>query len=60
MSQVIAEGVKGYRCSRCGCLFTIETEDINYESAHGIFGIGYYYVKCPQCSKRIKVEDSMP
>ncbi len=46
------------RCD-CGCEFQLEKEDrrrIRHYWHPGQTNEGYYYVGCPQCRKRVKLE----
>ncbi len=51
--KIIEKGEKQYECKCCGCKFIIDRMDINYEI--DIFNGGFYYVKCPQCHSKVKV-----
>lgn len=67
--EILKKGNKVYECAVCGCQFALDKRDIIYHY-RGIYGIGdmlfgdytskdYDYVFCPQCSKRVKVEQDI-
>lgn len=58
MSKIIEPGNTIYECKTCGCKFTIESKDINYEMATNfIMPNGYYYARCPQCRSKVKINN---
>ena len=60
MSKIIEKGQKEYECTCCGCKFVIDSvKDIKYSMATNTFYTnGYFYVNCPQCSLRIKLNNN--
>ena len=61
MIKIIKEGTrKTQQCENCGCLFSYDSEDIEYEaSCHLTQPIGGHreYIKCPQCHEQIILEE---
>ena len=65
MIKVIKEGTKQtITCEDCGCYFSFEEEDLKFmDYRNGTFqsGIKYgykKYVECPQCKKKICIEQT--
>ena len=57
MIKIIEHGtIEKKRCENCGCLFSYEKGDIEYNNTHCDVGeFGYKYVICPQCKAEIKL-----
>ena len=62
MATIIKKGDKTYNCGLCGCEFTIEHSDINWDDMamcyEGLFPYARECasVKCPQCKNRVVIE----
>lgn len=56
MIKIIEHGtIEKKRCEKCGCLFSYEKEDVEYNT-HCDFGeFSYKYVICPQCKEEIQL-----
>ena len=44
------------RCNNCGCRFTYDREDIQYDSTAEIGNMKNPHVICPQCKAIVKVK----
>ncbi len=50
MIKIIKKGTKQtVECERCGCLFSFDTNDINYGNQHD----PERTINCPQCTYKI-------
>lgn len=67
--EILKKGDKAYECVVCGCQFTLDKRDTIYHYC-GVYSVGdmllgdytskdYDYVFCPQCGKRVKVEQDI-
>lgn len=54
MIEIIKEGTKKIAtCTRCGCVYSYENEDIKtHDDIEYTLGSRYDYVNCPQCNKQ--------
>jgi hypothetical protein len=51
MIKIIEEGTRHKcKCEECGCLFSYEKEDIQYQT---VGFSSFKYIKCPQCMHEI-------
>lgn len=54
MITIIKHGtIKKKRCDSCGCVFTYEDEDVEFDCPSRY---SYSFVTCPQCKEEIKLE----
>ena len=61
MIKIIKHGQTEFNCtcSRCGCEFTYEYEDIQSEATRGLTNYtSVRYVKCPDCGNTCYVNNS--
>ena len=54
MIKVIKHGAyKKTKCSKCGCEFTYQSEDVKYVQTD--YNEWSLFIECPDCEERIKV-----